>query len=498
MSKLFLAALILYSASLFSQENLTPSEKTGFTGITSYNELKDYIYQLDSISSLINTEVIGQSSEGRNIYALKYSTGIFGSDNKKIKVLIFAQQHGNEQSGKEGALLLARELLKPENQYLFNRIDLALIPQVNPDGSEVNQRRNANNADLNRNHLIMTEPETKALHDFFDKYQFEATLDVHEYSPYSKEWEMAGFRKNSEVTLGTTTNLNVATEIRNFSTNNALPFLLNYLKTRDFTSFVYCPGDLPGQGYTRHSTFDINDGRQSFGIQNTFSFIQEGMNGKDNFTENLKKRAKGQMTGMRGLLEFIYQNEYIIYKMVHRERKQLSDGIANPIVSIQAVHSPNGQTLQLPVYSYKTGLDSVVEINDYRPLVTSLTDVKKPSGYLIPAELTEITAWAERQGLSLTAYVPASSDIIEQYFIQQIDSIDFEGDIIIDPTVKTTNIRSSELKGQYMFIKTGQLKGNLAVIALEPKSMLGLVTYKQYGQMIKSGEAYPILRVTKQ
>ncbi len=39
----------------------------------------------------------------------------------------------NEQSGKEGALLLINELLMPENQYLFDKIDFALVPQMNPD-----------------------------------------------------------------------------------------------------------------------------------------------------------------------------------------------------------------------------------------------------------------------------------------------------------------------------------------------------------------------------
>jgi len=495
---MFLSILFLYSTILFSQENLTPSEKNGFKKITTYDELKAFILQLDSQSPLLNAEVIGQSSEGRDIYALKFSSGLFGNDNSKIKVLIFAQQHGNEQSGKEGALLLARELIKPENKYLFDRIDLALIPQVNPDGSEVNKRRNANNADLNRNHLILTEPESKALHSFFDKYLFEASLDVHEYSPYSKEWEMAGFRKNSEVTLGTTTNPNVAAEIRNFSTNSAMPFLLDYLKSRNFTSFVYCPGDLPGQGYTRHSTFDINDGRQSFGIQQTFSFIQEGMNGKDSFTENLERRAFSQMTGMRGLLEFIYQQKGTIVKMVHKERQLLTEGTDNQLISIQAKHITNGQTLQLPVYSYKTGLDSLVEINDYRPVVSSIADVKKPIGYLIPVEMTEITEWAHRQDLQITSYEPVSTDIIEQYTIQQVDSIDFEGDIVIDPVVNTRQFQTAEFKGEFMLVPTGQLKGNLAVIALEPKSMLGLVTYEKYSQLIKAGEIYPILRLIKQ
>jgi murein tripeptide amidase MpaA len=62
-------------------------------------------------------------------------------------------------------------------------MDIAIVPQMNPDGSEQNQRRNGNNADLNRNHLILTEPETMALHRFFDNYLFEVTMDIHEYFP---------------------------------------------------------------------------------------------------------------------------------------------------------------------------------------------------------------------------------------------------------------------------------------------------------------------------
>jgi murein tripeptide amidase MpaA len=132
---------------------------------------------------LIKSEVLTKSVEGRELFVVYFSKDGFGKDKSKIKVLIFAQQHGNEQSGKEGALLLVAELLKPENQYLFDKIDFALVPQMNPDGSEKNQRRNGNSLDLNRNHLILTEPETIGLHNLFNKYLFEVTMDVHEYAP---------------------------------------------------------------------------------------------------------------------------------------------------------------------------------------------------------------------------------------------------------------------------------------------------------------------------
>jgi hypothetical protein len=221
------------------------------------------------------------------------------------------------------------------------------------------------------------------------------------------------------------------------------------------------------------------------------------MNGTDNYIENLESRAISQMTGMRGLLEFVYTNEKDISKMISEERRMLVNEKSKVKVSIQSEHIGNGLSLKLPVFNYKSEKDSIVEITDYRPVVSSLTDVKKPFGYLIPADLTEITDWADRQGLIQSAFQPGSADIIEQYEVLRLNSIDFEGDTIANPVVEVRTIRPDQLQGKYMVIPTAQLKGNLAVIALEPKSMLGLVTYEKYRHLLKPGEAFPILRVMR-
>jgi hypothetical protein len=37
----------------------------------------------------------------------------------------------------------------------------------------------------------------------------------------------------------------------------------------------------------------------------------------------------------------------------------------------------------------------------------------------------------------------------------------------------------------------------MVVLALEPKSELGLVTYRQFADLLKTGETFPVLRVLK-
>jgi hypothetical protein len=491
--KIIIICFVLMIENIFAQ--ITPLQKSNYSKITLHSELSHFIKDIDRKSDLIKTGVIAKSAEGREIYAVYFSKGVFGKDKSKIKVLIFAQQHGNEQSGKEGALLLINELLKPENRYLFNKIDFALVPQMNPDGSEKNQRRNSNKMDLNRNHLILTEPETIGLHNLFNKYLFEVTMDVHEYSPYGDTWKYFGYRENNDEEVGANTNINVSEDIRILSAKEYLPFIRKYLNDRNYSYFEYSPGGPPDTDYIRHSTFDINDGRQSFGIQNTFSFIQEGLNGKDGFLDNIKHRAEAQMTGMRGLLEFTYSNKDEIKKLVALGRKKLVKSELNKKVAIQLDHFPDGSNIKVPLLSYYSNKDTFITVNNYRPVVKALLEVERPAGYLVPKSLKEIIDWAERQSLKYHDYNKSIGDKIEQYNITGVDSIDFEGDMTVNPVVEVNEIQDNISGADYIFIPTKQLRDNMIVIALEPKSELGLVTYKNYEHLLKKGGKYPILRV---
>lgn len=495
MKNILFFLVLLFNYTNFSQELITPLEKSNFKKLTSHEELKQFIQEIDKQSDLIKSEVLTKSVEGRELYAVYFSKTGFGKDADKIKVMIFAQQHGNEQSGKEGALLLINELLKPKNQYLFDKIDFALIPQMNPDGSEKNQRRNGNGMDLNRNHLILTEPETIALHQLFDKYQFEVTMDVHEYWPFGEEWKKLGFRRNFDETIGAMTNINISEDLRKLAYDKYLPFVFNYISEKGYTVFHYLPGGPPTLDYMRYSTYDINDGRQSFGIQNTLSFIQEGMNGENYSTDKLEHRAKGQMTGMLGLLEFAFKYKNEIKSLVKTEREKLLANKVAEKVAIHLDHFSDGNELKLNLLSYYSGKDTTVTVNDFKSVVKSLYDVKRPKGYLIPKSFPELIKWMERHNLKFVEAEPNRCDRIEQYFIDSIGTFDFERDTINIPYVSINDVTEKINLSDYHFLPVDQLKNNMIVIALEPKSVLGLATYKQFEYLIKKDQPFPVLRV---
>lgn len=464
---------------------------------TSYVKLIETAKEFKDQSRLVYLETIGKSVEGRDIIAIHFSKSGLGVDETKIKVLIHSQQHGNEQSGKEGALMLVKELVKAEYSYLFDRIDLVVVPQINPDGSEKNERRNANGMDLNRNHLIMTEPEVISLHKLFDKYLFEVTLDAHEYSPYGDTWMKAGYRKNSDLLLGINTNPQISPSIRNLQREKFWPFWFNNVRKQGVSAGMYSPGGPPEEDYIRYSTFDINDGRQSFGIQNTFSFIQEGMNGEDNFAENLPHRAHSQFSGMISLLKFVYENGAEMKKIVKEEREKLVKNIGNEFVALQLDHFPDGTCLELPVYSYTTKRDSVVTVKNFRPIVKATLSVQKPDGYLIPLSNSKLVEWVKKHGFTITDPGDVNKLTLEQIKLLSVDSVNYEGDITAFPNVTVSPAGDNINLKNYLYVPTSQLKGNLLVIALEPQSVLGLATYSQFDFLMKAQSVYPIIKVRK-
>jgi len=472
----------------------SPAEIRDFKQVSSYSEMVGYIHQLDAVSDILTVEKIGQSAKGCDLFMLKFSNSVFGTDRSKIRILIQAQQHGNEQSGKEGALLLARELIKPENASLFDHIDLALVPQANPDGAEQNSRRNGNGMDLNRNHLIMTEPEVIALHRIFDKYLFEVTMDVHEYYPYSETWKKLGYRNNSDILMGFNTHPMIPASIREYQLKSCKPYFSAYLSSKGISNAMYSPGGPPEQDYIRYSTFDINDGRQSYGIQNTFSFIQEGMNGEDAFVDNLAHRAYSQSQGMFILLRFVSDNFTQMKAIIAKEREPQNIAVEN--VPLQMEHVSNGSKLELPVYSYSTRRDSIIIVNDFRPVVKPTLTINRPTGYLIPKSHKDLIDWAGRQGFEVKPIEKMKNNTYEQLYLSKVDSIDFERDIIAFPIIEAKSISAASINPEeYIFLPTAQLKGNMLIIALEPQSELGLATYPQFNYLMKAQSTYPVIRV---
>lgn len=490
-NKIIILFLLLFLTA--SAQVKLPLEVNNYDSVTSHSQLMNFIDEIKS-SPKIKTEVIGKSEGGYEIPAVLISNGVFGKDENKIKVMIFAQQHGNEPSGKEGALMLLKDIFDCKLDTLFNKIDLAIIPQVNPDGGENNLRRNSNKEDLNRNHLTLTQPETAALHKLFNKYMFEVTMDVHEYYPFGGEWQEFGYIKHFDEQVGTATNPAVDASITAMQKQKVLPYIKKYLNKNNFTFSEYTLDGPPNKYPMRTSTIDINDGRQSLAILNTLSFIMEGLNGKDGETDNIKHRAEGQKTGMKALLEYSYLNKNEIKETVNIAREKLKHSRAGADVAIRMEHVKGKDTLFLNLRSVYSGQDSMITVTEYNSEIEPLLTVKKPAAYLILKADSLFVEWMNKHEIEYKNYVPDDRQILKVYNISIDDSLMLEGDKIAKVNVTKNDFTGAWTPGGYYFVPINQLHSNMLVLALEPQSVIGLVVYKEFKYLL-NGKTYPVLRV---
>lgn len=186
-----------------------------------YDVLKQIADKNQDVASLFS---IGKSFEGRDIWCLRINPDEKNNtSSKKPGVLIVGNHHSREHLTNEMVLLFAVYLLEnknnPDIQKYINKLDIYIIPMLNPDGVEYDiatgkyrwWRKNTNTlntnsvvgVDLNRNYdfnwckqgassspnsdtycgkSAFSEPETKVLRDFMIKNKnIKTAISYHSY-----------------------------------------------------------------------------------------------------------------------------------------------------------------------------------------------------------------------------------------------------------------------------------------------------------------------------
>jgi len=98
---------------------------------------------------------IGKSVKGKDLWMMKISDNV-NVDEVEPEFKYISSMHGDEITGRELTVSLIEEIGEkygkdPEITSLVNNTEIYIMPSMNPDGSDLKQRGNANRVDLNRN-----------------------------------------------------------------------------------------------------------------------------------------------------------------------------------------------------------------------------------------------------------------------------------------------------------------------------------------------------------
>jgi hypothetical protein len=130
---------------------------------------------LNNLAPNFKVEQIGHSVNKRPIHSLQFGTG-------KTKVLMWSQMHGNESTTTK-ALFDFFNFLSSDNDLavqIANNFKIQIIPILNPDGSEAYTRVNANEVDLNRDSVDLSQPESRVLREQLEKFNPDFCLNLHD------------------------------------------------------------------------------------------------------------------------------------------------------------------------------------------------------------------------------------------------------------------------------------------------------------------------------
>lgn len=501
---LLLICLMILNLSLVAQSHLkTDLEKSNFTKLTSYEEMISYLQKLVQLSNQVKMDYIGSTVSGKKIPILYFSENDFGiqRDTKPV-VMVICQQHGNEPSGKEAALIVARQLIN-EKSNLLSKMDIALVPSVNIDGGELGQRQNANDMDLNRNHVILSEPETQAVHQLFQKWKPEITLDIHEFNAITKDWVSQGLTKDAEEMLGGNSNLNIDENIRKFSSNVFIPAFGKKVINADVRFHEYVVGSPFEKDRIRYSTTNINDGRQSFGIYNTLSFIIEGKRYGDLIT-NIERRTYCQQVAFLSFLETVAENNTEMMSVVKKARKKLltENYVGSDIgIKMDYIKDEKNPVINYPIFNLYNWHHEVRQFNNFYALVKTIQSVTLPEAYVFSADETRLIELLQRHQIEFEKTRKVQKAELEQYLINHVSKMIEE-----DKTVEFVDVKVirkvAEVPENCIVVRTKQPVLRLIPLLLEPQSSWGFVSINgglqyRFAQYLQEGKMYPIERILK-
>src|SRR5690606_18007551 len=133
-------------------------------------------------SGRVAVDVLGESVQGRPIRLLRIGDPPPQVTDRAVLLYVGAQ-HGNEPAGREALLSLAEQLsttTDPDVVSFLHQYGVLIVPTLNPDGILAGTRQNANGVDLNRDHIGLVQPETRALARVLGSARPLIVVDQHE------------------------------------------------------------------------------------------------------------------------------------------------------------------------------------------------------------------------------------------------------------------------------------------------------------------------------
>ena len=152
---------------------------------TSQEEESAFLAAVDAQSERVAVDAAGESAQGRPLRLVRVGAPAAADAANGRVVLFTCSQHGDEPAGREGCLKRIRDLAVTDDATALAQLrttTVMFLPTANPDGRAANTRTNAQDIDINRDHLDPLSPEGQTIERLVRDLRPDVVADMHEFN----------------------------------------------------------------------------------------------------------------------------------------------------------------------------------------------------------------------------------------------------------------------------------------------------------------------------
>ncbi len=421
-------------------------------------------------------KTIGRSAQGRRL-----RVRFVGNETAPLRIFVLSDQHGDERLASEAVRRFTRQMRVAG--ALAAGVQLALVRSANPDGAQARARRNAEGVDLNRDHQLLSAPETRAVHRFARQWRPHLVLDLHTYPPRRNALLARNLMHSYDVYLDGPTNPNLLALPAGQLARQLVEALLPALDAEGYRSTRYLL--LTKTQRVRHSTPDVTDARTALALRlGVPAVLVEGREPRGEGRVGRERTRSALCTALRAAVAWAEHHAAELIACPLRKRNQL--------VILRSLYAPARHRLRATFTDAETGELRKVELPElYTPELRPTERVPLPAAYAVPRRMAALVELLARHGFAGESAPPQKRLPVEVTQIGYLLRSLRPRRVPLDLAIR----RRRELLalGDYLLYRTA---GNPALaVFLEANSHYALHRYVESRLALGANCCYPILRV---
>jgi hypothetical protein len=514
-----LAAFLILPALLQAQAGsplLTRAERTEFRETSRYDEVLHFVTEVVKGRPDMHLTTMGYTFEGRPIPMVVVGRVPDASPEAirasgKTRVYLQGGIHAGEIAGKEALLILLRELSQGRHSHWADSLVLMVAPLYNADGNErvsllnrarqhgpvggMGQRANAQELDLNRDHLKLDAPESRSLAKMFVEYDPHVAVDLHTTN---------GTRHGYHLTYSPPLHPATPGAIDALLRERLLPAVTRAVKEKHGWDMYHYGNAMQARGSLEAGWYTF-DHRARFsnnyaGLRNRFGILGEAYS-----YATFKERTEVSLWFVEEIVHFAHAHAT---EMAATARASDELALVGGTLPVRGAfrRSPEPVTIlmgeaeeELNPYSgrimlRRTEAETPQEMYEFVSFQAAESE-RVPPVYFLPPNLQDLRLRLEAHGVQTRLLREAVTLELEEFVVDSVTTSPreyqgrFEQEVVGSwrPATRT-------LEAGTVAVSMAQPLAKVIFTLLEPRSDDGFVAWGFLSGNLRAGEFYPVLR----